>query len=116
MQFLSFLSSPLEQFEILPLFSLNLGYLDLSITNQTVILFLILTFFSILFLGCLKQSDSSLFIVPHRWQIIIETIYMMVLNMVNDTIGGKKNQLFFPLIFSIFFFYYQYEFNWFSTL
>jgi len=30
--------SPLEQFEILPLFSLYLGGLDFSITNETVIL------------------------------------------------------------------------------
>jgi hypothetical protein len=25
----------------------------------------------------MKQSDSTLFIVPHRWQIIIEIIYKM---------------------------------------
>ena len=30
--------SPLEQFEILPLFSLYFGELDFSITNETVIL------------------------------------------------------------------------------
>ena len=33
--------SPLEQFEILPLFSLYLGGLDFSITNETVILVVI---------------------------------------------------------------------------
>jgi ATP synthase subunit 6 len=96
--------SPLEQFEILPLLAFNFGVLDFSITNQTVILALILFFFSVLFFSCLKQSTSSLFIVPHRWQTIIEFIYSIVLSMVNENIGGNRNQLFFPLIFTIFFF------------
>ena len=52
--------SPLEQFEILPLFSLYLGGLDFSITNETVILFII---FLVLFIfkssmGC-KLYDYS---------------------------------------------------------
>ena len=104
MNLYNFFFSPLEQFEILPLISVTLGLLDLSITNQTVILFLILFFCSILFFSLLKQSNSSLFIIPTRWQSIIEFVYLIVLSMVNENVGGKKNQLFFPLIFTIFFF------------
>jgi ATP synthase subunit 6 len=99
-----FLSSPLEQFEILPFFALNLGIIDLSITNQTVVLALLLFFFFSFFFGLLKQNDNTLFIVPHRYQVVIEIIYSMILSMVSDNIGGKKNHLFFPLIFVIFFF------------
>jgi len=96
--------SPLEQFEILPIFSFSFGVLDFSITNQTVILSLILFFIFTLFFTLVKETDSSLYIVPHRWQSVIEFIYLMILSMVNDNIGGKKNQYFLPLIFTIFFF------------
>ena len=98
------LFSPLEQFEILPVFSLYLGGLDFSITNETIILGVIFFLTSIFFYGCLKQSDTTLFIIPHRWQIIIEIIYKMVLSMIVDNIDAKKGQYFFPLIFSIFLF------------
>jgi len=99
-----FLFSPLEQFEILPLISLNLGFLDLSITNQVVLLFLISFFLISLFFASLKQTDSSLFITSHRWQAIIEMVYLLVLNIVTDNIKNKSAQLYFPLIFTIFFF------------
>ena len=66
-----YLFSPLEQFEILPLINFNLGFLDLSITNQVVLLFLISFFLISLFFASLKQSDYTLFIISQRWQAII---------------------------------------------
>jgi len=96
--------SPLEQFEILPLFSLNSGIIDMSITNQTIMLALVLFFVFTLFFTLVKPSNSSLFIVPHRCQAVIELIYLMVLSMVNDNVSGKKNKFFFPLVFTIFLF------------
>jgi len=96
--------SPLEQFEILPLISFNIGFLDLSITNQTVMLVLIFVFVSLIFFSSLNQKFLSISIVPHRWQSIVEFMYGMVLGMVIDNVGGNRNQYFFPLIFSIFFF------------
>ena len=104
MNLFNFFASPLEQFEILPIISLNLGNFDFSITNQTIILFLICFFIITLFFAGLKPTTNSLFIVPNRWQSIIEGMYMLVLAMVTDNIGGKKNQFFFPLVFTIFFF------------
>jgi ATP synthase subunit 6 len=97
-------SSPLEQFEILPLVSFYLGGLDFSITNEAVILFLIF-FFSLTFIrSVVKQSDSSLYVIPNRWQIVIGIIYQMILSMISDNISGKKGHLFFPLVFSVFFY------------
>jgi len=104
MTFLSFLKSPLEQFEILPLIYLPFGYFDFSITNQTVMLFIILFFFSAMFFGCLKQSNLSLYVVPNRVQSAMEFAHKMLLTMVTSTIHGKRNQLFLPLIYTIFFF------------
>jgi ATP synthase subunit 6 len=98
------LASHLEQFEIMRIISFCFGSLDFSITNETIILFLIIFFVSTFFLSSFKPSDSTFFIVPHRWQVIVEMIYKMVLSMITDNISGKKGQLFFPLIFSIFFF------------
>jgi len=104
MQNISLFSSPLEQFEILPLISFYLGGLDFSITNEAVILFLIF-FFSLTFISSVvKQSDSSLYIIPNRWQIVVGIIYKMILSMISDNISGKKGQLFFPLVFSVFFY------------
>jgi len=96
--------SPLEQFEILPLFPINLGFLDLSITNQTIMLFLVLFFLITYFNSLLKISDSTLFLIPTRLQSVIEFIFNMILGMVLDNIGGKNNKFFFPLVLSIFFF------------
>jgi F0F1-type ATP synthase membrane subunit a len=106
MKLLTFLVSPLEQFEILPLLSLNFGNFDFSITNQTIILFLVCFFIITLFFAGLKPSTNSLFIVPNRWQSLIEGMYMLVLAMVIDNIGGKKNQFFFPFSIHNFLLYY----------
>jgi ATP synthase subunit 6 len=104
MKNITLFSSPLEQFEILPLVSFYLGGLDFSITNEAVILFLIF-FFSLTFIrSVVKQSDSSLYVIPNRWQIVIGIIYQMILSMISDNISGKKGYLFFPLVFSVFFY------------
>jgi ATP synthase subunit 6 len=104
MKNITLFSSPLEQFELLPLVSFYLGGLDFSITNEAVILFLIF-FFSLTFIrSVVKQSDSSLYVIPNRWQIVIGIIYQMILSMISDNISGKKGHLFFPLVFSVFFY------------
>jgi ATP synthase subunit 6 len=99
-----FLFSPLEQFEILPIFSLYLGNLDFSITNETIILGVV--FFSVYVFkaSLVNQSNSTVFIVPSRWQVIFEAIYKTALSMVVDNIGLNRGQYFFPLVFSIFFY------------
>lgn len=96
--------SPLEQFEILPLVSLYLGGLDFSITNETIILFIIFFVLYTFKSSIVNQSDLTVYIVPHRWQIIVETIYKTVLSMVVDNIGLQRGQYFFPLVFAVFFY------------
>ncbi len=96
-----FFQSPLEQFEILPLIP---NFFGVTITNETVILLLTVLFIYLFFKNSFKQTDSTLFIVPHRYQVIIEMLYKMILSLVTDNISGDKSQFFFPLIFTIFFF------------
>lgn len=97
------LSSPLEQFQVLPLLSFCFGRFDFSITNETIILGLIFFFSSVLFSSMVKQSDNTFYIVPNRWQSIVEIIYNLMLSLVVDNIKDKKGQYFFPLVFSLFF-------------
>jgi ATP synthase subunit 6 len=92
--------SPLEQFEILPLFNSVFGV----ITNATVILILIFIFVFLFFKSSFNQKDNSLYVIPHRWQVIIEIIYKAILSLVTDNISGDKAQYFFPLVFTLFFF------------
>jgi len=92
--------SPLEQFEILPIFDSVFGI----ITNATIILILIFIFVFIFFKSSFNQKDNSLYVIPHRWQVIIEIIYKAILSLVTDNISGNKAQYFFPLVFSLFFF------------
>jgi ATP synthase subunit 6 len=95
--------SPLEQFEILPLVSLNFFFLDISITNQTIFLFLV-TFFLFIFLFSLITKDNTLLILPNRWQSLFELYYNILLFVVIGNISGEKAQRFFPIIFVLFFF------------
>jgi ATP synthase subunit 6 len=94
--------SPLEQFEILPLVVLKIGFFDFSLTNQTIILVLILFFITAFFFSLLKQSNSSLFVIPTRFQAVIEILYDTVLSLVIDNVKNKTAQMFFPFIFSLF--------------
>ena len=100
---MNYFFSPLEQFQVLPIFSVYLNFVDFSLTNETVILVLILFFSLVLFTSLVKEQESSYFIVPNRWQSVIEIIYKLILSLVTDNIKDKKNQHFFPLVFSTFF-------------
>jgi hypothetical protein len=59
-------TSPLEQFQVLPIFSFYFGFIDLSITNETIILILIGLFSLVFFFSLVKQNDTTYFIVPSR--------------------------------------------------
>lgn len=100
---MNYFFSPLEQFQVLPIFSVYLNFIDISLTNETIILVLILFFSLVFFTSLVKEQESSYFIVPNRWQSVIEIIYKLILSLVTDNIKDKKNQHFFPLVFSIFF-------------
>lgn len=100
---MTFFSSPLEQFDILPVIPLFFNSLDISITNETVILSIgILGFFLIITFS--QNYDSTLFLVPTRSQIIIEIIYKLIASLIKDNIVTNNKEHFFPLIISIFFF------------
>jgi ATP synthase subunit 6 len=101
--------SPLEQFEILPYISIYSGKIDLSITNETLILILLFFATSIIFNSCFRpaqgNSISSFYAIPHKIQALLEIIFKLIVSMIVENVGTKHGQAYFPLIFSIFFFF-----------
>lgn len=95
--------SPLEQFQIIPVLPLYLGKLDISVTNSTIISSLGLLFVMSFLFILLDRKNFSLFLVPNRWQIVIESLYKVLVSMVLDNVGpyGEK---YFPVIFTLFLF------------
>jgi ATP synthase subunit 6 len=87
-----FLSSPLEQYDIYPLLSLNF------ILNNVLLYFLIAASLSpiILYVGTGKGQ-----LVANWWGILGESLYRTILLMVENYIGPKYT-IYFPLVYTIF--------------
>jgi len=92
--------SPLEQFEILPIF----GLLGINITNQIVISCLVLIFSIFLITTIVKPLTKSMYLLPNSWQFLLEKIYLMVLSLVVENVSNNRGVKYFPLIFTLFFF------------
>lgn len=90
------LFSALEQFQIYPLVY-GLHY-NLSLTNQTLVIGLS---FLIFFSATLLINDiHSGFLIPGRFQILIETLYVTVVSIIYEN-TGKEGIKFFPFIFTV---------------
>jgi len=97
-----FLLSPLEQFQILPLIPIRFGNLDISFTNGNLIILIALGGYLTL-MTMLLSSKGSFYLVPSRWQIVIETFYETIANMLYDNLGVRGQQ-YFPFVFILFMF------------
>jgi len=96
---LDFLSSPLDQFSILPLIPMKIGNLYFSFTNSSLFMLLTLSLVLLFVHFVTKKGGGNL--VPNAWQSLVELIYDFVLNLVNEQIGGLSGnvkQKFFPCI------------------
>lgn len=98
--------SPLEQFQILSLTTIELFGLDFSITNALLINILALLCFSgtLYFFSSNKNcfNQPSFYFIPNPWQIIFESVYEVVSQLVFDLIstGSEKYFPFITVIFS----------------
>ena len=91
--------SPLKQFEIDPITSIEVGGYNLSFTNSSfamLITVLVITLF-------LTLTVNTRSVVPSRMQLISELMYNFIAQLLSDTVGdnGKK---YFPFVFSLFMF------------
>jgi F-type H+-transporting ATPase subunit a len=92
-------AGPLEQFEIQPLYPIEVAGYDLSFTNASAwMIFALLVTWGFLFFGMRKSE-----LVPGRWQSAVEGLYEFVHGMV-DTNIGPKGKKYVPFIFSLFIF------------
>ncbi len=91
--------SPLEQFAIKRLVPIDAGGVDVSITNSSVFMVIIIALVT-LFLT-LSMSGRSL--VPGRWQSMAELSYEFIARMIRDNVGSEGRQ-YFPFIFTLFMF------------
>ncbi|KAK7321858.1 hypothetical protein VNO80_35520 [Phaseolus coccineus] len=90
------LSSPLDQFEIIPLMDMKIGDLYFSFTNPSLFMLLTLSLVLLLFHFVTKNGGGKS--VPNAWQSLVELIYDFVPNLVNEQIAGNVKQKFFPCI------------------
>lgn len=87
--------SPLDQFEIRPLLTIN-NILTLSLTNYVIYLIIVVSLiYSVIYL--LNKS----YLGWNRWGVAVLAIYDTILNMVKSQIGNRGGY-YFPLIFTIF--------------
>ena len=101
------LKAPLEQFQILPLFSINILNFDFSITNFLLInLLALLIFFSLIFfnnssLQSEYPQESAVFFNPNAWQKTIEGISEASTQLISDIIT-TDNEKYVPMISVVF--------------
>lgn len=97
-----FIFSPLSQFEVSNLIGVNapiLGNLHLNLTNLSLYsIFVVLT---IIGLHIYANNDNK--IIPNNWSISFESSFQSLNSMVREQIGANM-EIYFPFIYSIFFY------------
>ena len=97
--------TPLEQFQIISLFSIKLFSLDFSITNLVLINVIVLIFFSLIVSFASSNFDSlektSFFFIPNSWQVLIESVYETSSQLLFDNIN-EEGEKYFPFISVLF--------------
>jgi F-type H+-transporting ATPase subunit a len=90
--------NPLEQFRIMVLQKMFFGNVDISITNNTIILFVILIGFTFLFY--INYSTNTY--IPSKWQYSVENIYIFVLQLFKQQVNNIVALRYFPLVLFVF--------------
>ena len=91
--------NPMEQFEVKPLIPIHVGGYDISFTNQSLWMVIVVVSLSLF----LTLAVSKGRVIPTRAQSLAELSYEFVAGMLDMT-AGPKGLVFFPLIFTIFMF------------
>ena len=89
---------PMHQFQIEPLAKLDLFGFDISFTNSSLFMLVVLGAIWVFMLGGMKRE-----LVPGRWQMAVEGVTGFINNLMSANVGpeGKK---YVPLVFSLFMF------------
>ena len=95
--------SPLDQFEIRNLFSIDtplLANMNLSITN--IGLYMTIAAFIAFYFSILATNHSR--ITPNKWSLSQETLYATIHSIVINQINNKNGQVYFPFMYALFIF------------
>lgn len=95
--------SPLDQFEIRDLLSLDipvLGYFHFSITNIGFYLTIGLVFIIVIYLLSFNYDK----LISNKWSASQEGLYDTILNIVTNQINPRNGQIYFPFIYTLFIF------------
>ena len=95
------ITSPLDQFEIRNLFSIDtpiLANMNLSITN--IGLYMTIATLLSFYFGILATNHSR--ITPNKWSLGQETLYATVHSIVTSQINNKNGQVYFPFMYALF--------------
>jgi ATP synthase subunit 6 len=101
------LYAPLEQFQIVPIISLNIFGFDFSLTNLLLInLSATVSFYAITHLNsslikCLQETST--YIISNTWQKVLDCISELASQLLSDIISENNNK-YVPLIFLLFHF------------
>lgn len=93
------MASPIEQFEIKRILDLDLGIVDASFTNSSMLMVIAVGLITLFLLMGVRGRS----LVPGRWQSIVELAYDFVARMIRDNVGSDGRP-YFPFIFSLFMF------------
>jgi len=99
----TYISSPLNQFEIRNLLSLDapiLGDLQISLTN--IGLYLTIGAFAVLTLNVLSTNYNK--VISNSWSISQESLYATIHSIVTNQINPTRGQIYFPFIYTLFIF------------
>ena len=91
--------NPLSQFEIQTYIPMHIGPLDVSLTNSSVMMILAV----LLIVAMMAVMTFKMSIIPTRRQCFVETFYLFIRKMVEDTVGHSALSIV-PLIATIFLF------------
>lgn len=99
------LFTPLEQFQIISIFSLKIFCLDFSLTNMLFINLIVLVIFSAIVYCFSADSnylgETSYYFIPNVWQTLVEIIYETAAQLVFDNLN-EEGEKYFPFIAVLF--------------
>lgn len=97
------IATPLDQFEIRDLLSINAPmFADIHISLTNISFYLIVCLYILLNFNLLSNNLNKL--IPNSWSISQECIYATIHSIVINQINEKKGQVYFPFIYGLFMF------------
>jgi F-type H+-transporting ATPase subunit a len=89
--------NPMEQFAVKPLLPLHIGHYNVSFTNESLLMFVVVGAASLFFYYAARNQS----LVPTRMQSIAELSYEFVGDIIHSA-AGEEGLKFFPFVFAIF--------------